>query len=86
MPELLDWLTLQLMEQREIAVAVVGDAFLNDWRYELMERGANLVATSERQLPAVCAAAVRHVSSWQPNELTMRERILEMLPWGDTSP
>ncbi|MDZ4782019.1 MAG: hypothetical protein SGJ19_17360 [Planctomycetia bacterium] len=86
MPVLLEWLTLQFIERQELAVAIVGDTSLNEWRYGLMERDAILVATSERQLPAVCTAAQRHVSSWQPRELSMRERTLNSLPWSDTSP
>jgi hexokinase len=83
MPDLLEWLTRQLTDHREIAVAVVGGSGLRMCRYELMERGALLVATSERQLPAVCAAAQRHASRWRPRALALRERIRDRLPWGD---
>lgn len=82
---LLEWLAERTFGQCDWAVMLVGGAELEPWRWRLMELGAMLVVTSERDLPAACDAARRHLQRWKPPELGLRERIWESLPWGDES-
>lgn len=63
-------------------VILVGGAALDDLRFDLMECGADLVVSSERQLPEVCRCARRHLKRWKPPEWTVRERVWSMLPWS----
>jgi hypothetical protein len=62
---------------------VLGDAALEVHRWTLMECGAALVVTNERQLPPACRAARRHLERWRAPELTFRERVWESLPWAE---
>ncbi len=82
--DVLPWLAKRMFGRCESALIIVGGATIEPWRWRLMEFGALLVVTSERQLPEGCRAARRQLQRWTTPELGFRERIWESLPWrGD---
>lgn len=80
-PAWIDWFADRACGAEKSFVVVVGDADLRTIRWQLMELGALAVVTTERQLPPVCRAALRHLGRWRPREMSYREQVWESLPW-----
>jgi hypothetical protein len=79
--EVLAWLAERPRWRDDGMTILLGDASLEPARFQLLECGADLVVTNERQVPEAAKCARRHLAHWDESQLTFRERVWAKLPW-----